>query len=82
MRTHRLLASVAVATLLTVTGAVSAGATSLVALTGHRTLLTIDYRKPAADSGDVELSDHGRLAIVDGEQGPVAGQCDEAGGFG
>ena len=42
----------------------------------------IDAQQPAADSGDVELSDHGRLAIVDREQGAVAGQCDEAGGFG
>ncbi len=65
MRTHRLLASVAVATLLTVTGAVSAGATSLVALTGHRTLLTIDYRKPAVVRQFHVTGISGRLLGID-----------------
>ena len=65
MRTHRLLASVAVATLLTVTGAVSAEATSLVALTGHRTLLTIDYRKPAVVRQFHVTGISGRLLGID-----------------
>ena len=65
MRTHRLCARVAVATLLTVTGAVAAGATSLIALTGHRTLLTIDYRKPAVVRHFTSPEFSGRLLGID-----------------
>jgi Domain of unknown function (DUF4394) len=65
MQTRPLLASAAVAAFLAVTGATAAAATSLVALTGDRTLLTIDHGKPAVIRQFQVTGISGRLLRID-----------------